>query len=428
MERVNYKLAGLILAYPMSYFLMRNIYNDVINPVLQTVIFLLLTIGFVVWNEVVLRGRGKKTNKEGYFWYGILILVAATVNIAPINPVSVLGWYLCVIYSSVVAGGAALEGMTGKHFAYDLAEGLASPFKGLNNFVDDVRDVVKNGRDGKKPIEKKSVFFAIVACGIMFVIFVAAFITLSVLDKTFGRIGDKVFDWIFSLEILNNPNAIISAFLALPLTFFTYALVSRTANAKASELAFIKETIEKRALSRQNVSHIVINVFVAFFIIMYFVFFGIHANTILCIFRGAAPAGMLISSYARSGFFSLVFIMVLNALVYFVALRYQVRNGEVFSKSTRGLMTVLMGQTLVFSLLSAGRLVLYFASYGFTPMRMIAIWGTLVMTAATVFIIAGVNSSSLLKANAVNIRRWVFFTTISYVVMCLVNGICLLVF
>lgn len=424
MEKLTYKKAGIYLAYPMAYLFFRSIINDLTLGVAYTVLFTVVTVAFCILNEIILRGHGKTTTKEGYFWYGAAVLASVTISIAPEEFVSHFGWFLCMVFATVTAGDTSLDGHGYSFILKDLVRGIFMPLKNLEGLGKEYSEVTKEEAEiGKKKVNAGSIVKVAI---IMFVILVIAFFTLCTLDEAFDRIASKLVDY-FEISLVDRViNMIICAVFAIPGMYIFYGFFSGFASISKEKMGQDIEEAKAKASSKRNVGHIVFDLFTGLFIVMYGIFFGTHTATILHVFKGTSPDGMLLSTYARTGFFSLVFIMVLNALVFLVLLKYGRREDGKFSTITRILMTILFVETIIFAALSFGRLAIYFSAYGYTPKRMLAMWGTLVMTVASAVIIMYVNRKP--DDTRSYMRFWTRFTTVSYILMCLATAICKYIF
>ncbi len=115
--------------------------------------------------------------------------------------------------------------------------------------------------------------------------------------------------------------------------------------------------------------------------VMYVVFSGIQ---IVSLFLGKLPEGYTYSAYARHGFFELVFVCVFNIVLVLCTLAY---FGS--SRILRVLLTVICGCTYIMTVSSAYRMLLYIASYQLTFLRLLVLWGlvmiAVVMTGVLVY-------------------------------------------
>ncbi|MDE7273709.1 MAG: DUF4173 domain-containing protein [Lachnospiraceae bacterium] len=116
--------------------------------------------------------------------------------------------------------------------------------------------------------------------------------------------------------------------------------------------------------------------------VMYVVFSAIQ---IISLFFGRLPEGYTYSSYARHGFFELVFVCLFNIALVLCTLAY-----FECSRVLRILLTIICGCTYVMTVSSAYRMLLYISSYQLTFLRLLVLWGlviiAIVMTIVFVYI------------------------------------------
>ncbi|MBO5146293.1 MAG: DUF4173 domain-containing protein [Lachnospiraceae bacterium] len=120
------------------------------------------------------------------------------------------------------------------------------------------------------------------------------------------------------------------------------------------------------------------------------VYIAITVNLIICviyvIFSGvqifglflrqmSLPEGYTYASYARHGFFELVFVCLFNIILVLYTLAYFQS-----SKLLRTLLTMICGCTYIMTISSAYRMLLYIASYQLTFLRLFVLWALLMIT------------------------------------------------
>ena len=135
-------------------------------------------------------------------------------------------------------------------------------------------------------------------------------------------------------------------------------------------------------------------------------------------FVGNVPDGTLVSHYAREGFFELVGIMAVNMCVYLAIILFGSTDSEgKFALPAKILVTLLMAESIIFAIVAMSKLGLYYSIYGYTPKRILAMWGTLTLGFASFMTILTVNRSKP------HIRAGIIFTAMSYVAICALSGV-----
>lgn len=416
--------AGLLLAYPVAYLYLRLLVHfpfvekGTDYHFISAFIFVLI---FIAFNEIVRRGRGKGTSKSAYFWYGVMGLTAITVNIAPSYALSVFALHLCAVYAVLVSGNILYEGKTGSFIVSDLMNGgFVKTFPNFGNIIDDIKEFRKNDEGEKTKRSAKGIVAGIVMIIILFPMFIIALFLLSQINAEFNTMMTKLLgsidlDWLLHLDI---PSVFARLVFAVPATFFLYALISSCAKEDGSRE---REKFAAKVKAR-NKMRIVSPVFSAIlsgmFVLIYLLFFILEGKYIFSALLGRLPEGFNVVDYARRGFFDLVGIMFINMLVFLII--NTLTRKEKKTRISRYMIIALMGESIVFAIVALCKLLMYFTTFGYTPKRMLAMWGCVVMGAAAAFVIAGIIRK---KDHA---RTWILFTAVSYVVMCLLAGCFLL--
>ena len=147
------------------------------------------------------------------------------------------------------------------------------------------------------------------------------------------------------------------------------------------------------------------------FIALYLVFFGVQAGHLLGAFIGSVPGKLTAAQYARQGFFQLTLVMAINFLLLGAAALCS-REAPARHRVLRGMGTALMVESIFLAVTAAAKLGLYISRFGFTPLRLLSMWGVLVMTAGCVLTIGSLQG---LRGAA---RKWVWFAAATFTALC----------
>ena len=209
---------------------------------------------------------------------------------------------------------------------------------------------------------------------------------------------------------------IMRLIFAIPTCFFLYALASSSAISNGEKERTAGDRCRERAAKRRTVSSIVMGIMTGCFVAMYLLFFAVEFTYIFSGLMGRLPEGFNVVDYARRGFFELVGIMAINMFVFVIINTFE---KKVAGKRTISgyLMIALMVESILFAVVSLSKLLMYFTKFGYTPKRMLAMWGTVILAAAAVVVII-----SIIKGKA-HARAWIVFTACSYVLMCILSGV-----
>lgn len=420
MNTKNYfKIAAILLAYPIAHFYIRDIITfDSDNTTLKRIIFVLL---FAVWNELIIRGRGKAPHKITYLWYGIMTAVAATSVTGLNEEVSMLGLHLCAIYVALISNGILLEGRTGSFIISDLFNGvILKPFPGFGNIFVDIKSLFRSHKDGNGEQAQKNGLSAVIGflvVIIMLPVFIIAVLLLGEINKEFGSAVSGIIDSIINIFqlrwLLNNIGV---AFFAVPACLYLYGMLSRSADSDGIRERRRCEVLTRFRIVCRKVSP-VISVFVTgCFVLLYLSFFVFEARYLFSAFAGRLPVEFTAAEYARRGFFELTGIMFINMLI-FLAISYFENREAVGRKLSNAMIIALMAESVVFSVISFSKLALYYSRFGYTPKRLLAIWGTLIFVTGAILVIV----SRIRKKDYS--RGWIYFTVLSFAVMNILSSI-----
>ena len=107
--------------------------------------------------------------------------------------------------------------------------------------------------------------------------------------------------------------------------------------------------------------------------LLYLFFSGIQV-IYLFLGKGSLPEGVTYSSYARQGFFQLLFVAVMNLVMVLMNLKFFKR-----SRFLNGVLTVICGCTYVMIASAAYRMALYVGEYHLTYLRVLVLWFLLLL-------------------------------------------------
>lgn len=233
-----------------------------------------------------------------------------------------------------------------------------------------------NARSGKKkriPDSIKHIFFGLlISMPLLFVIL----ILLAGADIVFANLFDTVmFEIIHNLiDFLFDENIILITFMLLFGFFASYCILSRL------NLRNIKEeTKDKR--TGEPLTAIT---FTAALSLVYLVFSGIQIIYLFAGF-GTLPYEYTYATYARQGFFQLVFVCLINLILVLTCMKRFRKNAVL-----KGLLTFISLCTYLMIASSAYRMLLYISYYYLTFLRVFVLWALFVifvlMTGVLIFI------------------------------------------
>jgi len=218
---------------------------------------------------------------------------------------------------------------------------------------------LKNEKEKKDKPEGngKYIFFGIlIAIPLLFVIL----LLLGGADAVFSSILDKLFSWDFNFKF-NHIFEICSLFLFAFIA--SYSMMCRLSLHNIKE-----EYTDKRKLEPVigiTFTSLISLVYLIFCYIQIFYLFG---------GLGTLPDNYTYASYAREGFFQLVFVCLINLILVLVCMKYFREN-----KVLKGILTFISLCTYIMIASSVYRMVLYIKAYDLTFLRVFVLWSLLII-------------------------------------------------
>ena len=418
---INFRRAGILLAYPLAYAYVRLMLNYWREGWMASIAYTSLAVLFIVVSEIVRRGRrpfSRKMTGESVFWYVMMLLSAFTAPFGPSAGLSCLALHLCAVYSVLVSNDVLLGGKTCGLIPADLIHGFyVKSFAGFPNFITDWTAFKREGDRKARNVAIGFLVFGFVV--VMFIFFSIALNLLSKIDKDIADFMDTylltILEYFRKIEL---EEILLRLIVAIPVCFYLYGLISRSAKSDGEREKRIGENLVSFFSRGRKVPCVITSVCAGFFVLMYILFFAKRTAYFMGGFTGEIPDGQLVAYFARNGFFELVGIMAVNMCVYLTIYLFEKRNNN--GKVTlpgRIMVSLLMTESIIFAAIAMSKLWLYFSIYGYTPKRMLAMWGTLALGFSALMSILSVNRGKP------HFRPGVYFTAVSYIAVCILSWV-----
>ena len=429
-KRVIFQRLGVILAYPLAYAYVRLMISSANEFLIDggtltwSVAYPIIALLFIAVNEIVRRGRrGIKSNpsKETIFWYVMTYLSGLIATIGPNEALSVFAMHLCAVYSVLISNEILLGGKTSGFIPADLIHGFyVKSFAGFPNFVTDWSSFKRPAPvEGEVRAPRKNPLGLIIFIPVMLILLLIAVSLMASIDediKAFlSGITEYISDYLSALKIYE---IIPRAIFAIPVCFYLYGLMSRSAKSDGEREKRVASKLSWLIGKGKTVSATIVYIAAGLFVILYILFFVKRLAYMLGGFVGNVPDDMLVSHYAREGFFELVGIMAVNSCVYLAIILFgkSDENGK-FAVPAKILVTLLMLESIIFAVIAMSKLGLYYSIYGYTPKRILAMWGTLALGFA-----AGLTIVTVHRGKP-HFRAGVLFTSVSYIAICIFSAV-----
>lgn len=208
-----------------------------------------------------------------------------------------------------------------------------------------------------KYIIKYILFGILIALPLLFIIL----LLLYQADAVFSSMLDKIFTFHFYIDFEDDIYGIISMFLFA--FFASYAIMSRIGNHNLKEEIPDKRT--KEPIMGITFTGIISLVYLVFCYIQVVYLFGGF---------GSLPANYTYSSYAREGFFQLVFVCIINLALVLSCMKRFCENIIL-----KGILTFISICTYIMIASGTYRMILYIQAYYLTFLRIFVLWALLVI-------------------------------------------------
>lgn len=429
-KKVIFQRLGVLLAYPLAYAYIRLMISGYGEFYVRSgwfsisVAYPLLAVLFILVNEIVRRGRRGASVNPSYqtvFWYVMMILSGSTATMGPSEDLSVFAMHLCAVYSVLVSNNILLGGKTSGFIPADLIHGLyVKSFAGFPNFITDWGCFKRSvPSEGETETRRKNPAGAVIFIAVMAVLLIISVSLMASIDEDINLFFSNITRWFGDYFRNIELNLIMfRVIFAIPVCFYLYGLMSRSAKSDGEREKRVAQWLTRIRGKGKTVSSTIVYIAAGVFVGVYILFFIKRLAYMLGGFVGRVPDKMLVSQYAREGFFELVGIMAVNMCVYLVIilLGKTDSNGK-FSLPSKILVTLLMSESIIFAIIAMSKLGLYYSRFGYTPKRILAMWGSLALGFAAAMTIATVFRGKP------HFRAGVIFTAVSYIAICILSGV-----
>lgn len=307
------------------------------------------------------RMSGLKPGKEAVFWFAVMGISSISYTFVyhqTLMTFHALFLRLVTLYFTAVVFGTLAAGRTSEFFLWDGVNMLL--LIPSENWKAQWKAAGDSGRYDRLLRAVGKALFGLIAAIPLFYIVIRL---LSGADENFSRIltrvaeqiGERFFGWGLNLV------------LAIPVGGYLFALCYGGVHKRKTDTVnpgAIRTFCGKCAIVPQISIHTVL-----FGIcLLYVLFIGLQGSYYLDAVRGVLPEGFTYSEYARKGFFELVNISILNAVIILAARLFGRKGSRLFLRMGTVAVSVL---TLFMIGTALTKMFLYIRVYGLTPLRVI---------------------------------------------------------
>ena len=293
-NKIYFRRAGILLAFPMAYTYVRLLLVASLSDWKLSAAITSISVIFILVSELVRCGRKEFINKntaETVFWYVIMILSAITAPFSPNEALSVFAVHLCAVYSVLVSNDILLGDRTGGLILADLIHGFfVKSFSGFPNFVTDWSAFRKEG--SRKSRNAAVILIIIGFIALMSIFFVISLSFISSIDDDVAAVFNIYLNALNEyFEGLSFNKIIFSFIFAIPVCFYLYGLMSRSAKSDGKREKRIGSGIAAGLEKGRKVPCVISCISAGFFVALYIFFFIKRTAYFLGGFTGEVPEG-----------------------------------------------------------------------------------------------------------------------------------------
>lgn len=257
---------------------------------------------------------------------------------------------------------------------------------------------------------------ALALCGLIAAVIPTAVVSLLLsYDQSFSEMMDIIISSPAEFIFENIPTLIIS----IPVSMYFFGLLYSCSNNVCAD-KMTAEACEKSLLKIKAIPTIA-TVFAALPVLAVYVIYFISQSTYyLSAFSKNLPEGLSYAEYARSGFFELCMVAIINAAIVAAVNAFTNAESKAAKIAVKMVNIIFPVATLVLIVTAISKMVLYIGRYGLTEKRVLATWLMLMLFIGfTVFIFK--QFISKIKLSAVFLALFLVFTLpLSY---CNIDGV-----
>ncbi len=398
---------ALLFSYPLAflytYILLPSYNDDIWYPVLSA-----FTILFYVSTELIYHRQ--KAVKESYIWLGCIAVILLSMvlgrNQVWGDGLASVFIHCYAVYWMINRSGRLMEGRNGPFAPLDMINGFITfPFKYFILRIKVLWFTItsKLKKSGKK--ESRASTWTAVAVGL--ILFYFAGYLLASADETFNKVIGDLLKYL-SFDIFTEFT--FRFVLSLPIGAYLYGLIVGTNREEVANINRNKKYILEKIEKLRKVPIKVWTIILAGFSILYLIFFFIQGSYLFGAFTRTLPEGFTVAQYARQGFFELCKIMGLNFLLLWIVIK---SSGEDIRNNRFAMImcSILLAQSVLFSITAFSKLALYISCFGFTPLRLQSTWLICVLFCGSILTLYS------LWTRKRSFRLWLFISGISLALM-----------
>lgn len=190
---------------------------------------------------------------------------------------------------------------------------------------------------------------------------------------------------IFNFNGFDLADTILELIFGVPLAMYIFGLYHSSVEKTCAD-KLTKEAVRQRAENRRGVPAAMAAAAMIPVLAIYGIFFFAQRQYFMAGLSGVLPEGLSYADYARSGFFDLCKVAVINLIILSLVGVFAKKGTRGESAAVRVLSIMLSVASLFLILTAAAKMILYVRAYGLTPKRVYSSWFMCVLAAVFVLV------------------------------------------
>jgi len=356
-----FALVSIVLGFLFVKFILA------VMPGISSTIYYWLIGAFAIWYLIK---NGVKISFLSFSGFMVLMIFALSFSLFN-NPVIMilnnLFLIITLLYWLFAVSNNREDGYIGDMLINDIVKSIIiMPFTGFLELFKSIKFNVKVNKYGK------TILMIFLGLFFVFPVVVVVFFLLRSADVMFGYYTNKLIE-IFQIDNFDIITTIGQIILGFPIACYIYGAVYNNA-IHAQKEVLKKASFEKEIKNLRMVSKVVLLSYSLPLLLIYLLFFLTQISYFFGAFSNIKPENFSYAEYARSGFFQLCVVAVINSIVIILVEILSKRKDNLKSKTQKAVVIIFSLFTIMLISTAISKMIMYIRVYGLTQLRVYTSW------------------------------------------------------
>ena len=326
----------------------------------------LFTITALFFFIKILQKEGKIKNKNALFISIPIIILSATYFIFNNVFFYIMNFIVILVLFFIMLIIAVLGELKPENLFKNLCILSFGPFEEINNSREEIAKTFIKKEESEETPNKHLVKQMLKSLLISLPILILILILLSTADETFAKIFNNPFEKICDLLSDTSISEIIFRIIIIfALSFYFIGIILKIVNNKL-------ENEPKEGKKGINIQEITLSTLLTLLNLIYLIFAGVQFIHIIEQMKN--PSITNFANYARTGFFQLMFVSIINFIIILISKNNKKEISAGIRKYIKIMNVALAIFTIIILITSVLRMKLYEKEYGYTFLRLMVYW------------------------------------------------------